>query len=41
LKKFLKRFPGLSLFPPGVVGVPGAVAALFVFDTTVDAASTG
>lgn len=42
LKKFLKIFPGLSLLPPGVVGVPGAVAtALFVFDTTVDAASTG
>jgi len=42
LKKFLKIFPGLSLLPPDVVGVPGAVVtALFVFDTTVDAASTG
>jgi len=38
----LKIFPGLSLLPPGVVGVPGAVViALFVFDTTVDAASIG
>lgn len=28
LKKFLKMFPGLSLLPPGVVGVTGAVVEL-------------
>ena len=35
LKKFLKMFPGLSLLPPGVVGVPGVVTELFNVYTTV------
>lgn len=34
LKKFLKIFPGLSLLPPGVVGVAGAVIEL-LFDGVV------
>lgn len=34
LKKFLKIFPGLSLLPPGVVGVAGAVVDSFDVDRT-------
>lgn len=41
LKKFLKIFPGLSLLPPGVVGVPGTATELFALDRTVVVASTG
>lgn len=35
LKKFLKIFPGLSLLPPGVVGVVGAVVEKFDVEFTV------
>lgn len=41
LKKFLKIFPGLSLLPPGVVGVPDTGTVLFALDRSVDVASIG
>lgn len=41
LKKFLKIFPGLSLLPPGVVGVAVLGVELFVGDVIAAVTSTG
>jgi hypothetical protein len=41
LKKFLKIFPGLSLLPPGVVGVAGDVVELFDVEIVVGETWTG